>query len=278
MPNRASAPNKQTAKNGRAGQSGTRLANLVSTPSYTLDSASRGMGRGWGGPRNRADRVSLHLSRRQVIDLIAATLFARSIGKPFNRHWTVNCELAGIADHDAARFTGKLIDLARKQARRDGGELAAAWAREGGDGKDTHAHIMLYLPPGMTLRNRTRRWIKAAGGTARRRASKVRIIAGMKANQSVGGGDGTGATLANVSISNGGADGVNLTKPDIGEHYRANADAVLAYLLKGADAATAGELGLRLYGEAGPIIGKRAGFTQNIGPTARARWRDDTKS
>ena len=272
MPSRASAPNKQTAENWRAGQSGTRLANLVSSPSCTLDTASRGLGRAWGGPRNRADRVSLHLSRRQVIDLLAATLFARSIGKPFNRHWTVNCQLAGIADHDAARFTGKLIDLARKQARRDGGELAAAWAREGGDGKGGHVHMMLHLPPGMTLRNRTRRWIKAAGGTARRRASKVRIIAGMKANESIGDGGGEGSTLANVSIGGGGAGGANLTKPDIGEHYRANADAVLSYLLKGADAATAGELGLTRYGEAATIIGKRAGFTQNIGPTARRRW------
>ena len=262
MPSRASASVKQTQENRATGNSGTRLAILDLAPSCTLDTASRALKGTWGGPRNSADRVNLHLSRRQVIDLLAATLFARSIGKPFNRHWTVHYELAGIAEHDAARFIGKLIDLARKQARRDGGELAAAWAREGGDGKGGHVHMMLHLPPGMTLRNRTRRWIKAAGGTARRRASKVRIIAGMKAKENIGGGGDEGATLANVSI---------------GEHYRVNANAVLSYLLKGADAATAGELGLTRYGEAGPIIGKRAGWTQNIGEAARERWRDDRK-
>ena len=90
--------------------------------------------------------------------------------------------------------------------------------------------------------------------------SLVRVIKGSKANQSIGDGE---------------AGGANLTKLNVGEDYRANADAVLSYLLKGADAATAGELGLRLYGEAGPIIGKRAGFSQNIGPTARRRWWDD---
>lgn len=75
--------------------------------------------------------MSLRLSRRQATDLIVATLFARSIGKPFNRHWTVHYEQAGISERDAVGFIGKLIDLARKQARCNGGELAANWRRHG---------------------------------------------------------------------------------------------------------------------------------------------------
>jgi len=57
----------------------------------------------------------------------------------------------------------------------------------------------------------------------------------------------------------------------VGEHYQVNADAVLAYLLKGADAATGAALDLPRWGEGGPIIGKRAGWTENIGQSARAR-------
>ena len=234
MPSRASAPVKQTEENRATGQTGTRFAILGLAPSCIHDNTSRALNSTWGGPRNRANRVSLHLSQRQATELIAATLFARSIGKPFNRHWTVHYELAGIAEHDAARFIGRLIDLARKQARRDGGELAAAWAREGGDGKGGHVHMMLHLPPGMTLKNRTRRWIKAAGGIARRRASKVRTIAGMKSNDSICEGAAAGGGLAKVSIGDGNGRGADLIKLEVGEHYRANADAVLSYLLKGA--------------------------------------------
>ena len=175
-------------------------------------------------------------SRRPIIE---------RIGLAFNRHWTVHYEMAGIAEHDGAAFVGRLLSLARKKVRRDGGELAALWVRENGDGKGGHVHILLHLPLGMTLRNCTRRWIKAAGGTPARRASKVRTIVG--------------------SIGNG--------QPG-GERYRANADAVLAYLLKGADGQTARSLGLRRLGEGGPIIGKRAGWTQNIGRIAQKRHKE----
>ena len=48
-------------------------------------------------------------------------------------------------------------------------------------------------------------------------------------------------------------------------HYRANLDAVLAYLLKGADVAAGEALGLDRCGEGGKIIGKRCGRTQNVG-------------
>jgi hypothetical protein len=211
----------------------------------------------WGGSRNRADRASLHLSRRQVEAMLAATLHAQNIGLAFNRHWTVHYEAAGIAERDGAGFIRRLLRLASKQVRRDGGEIAALWARENGDGKGGHVHILMHLPIGMTLRNRTRRWIVAAGGTyARRasRASRVRSIAGMRENEGIGDCDGDCATLSNLTIS---------------EHYRANADAVLAYLLKGASEHTGKALALPRYGEGGPIIGKRAGWTQNIGRAAR---------
>ena len=171
--------------------------------------------------------------------MIEAAIFAERIGLPFNRHWTVHYEMAGIAERDGALFVGRLLTLVRKFVRRAGGDLAALWARENGHGKGGHVHILLHLPNGLTLRNRTRRWIKAAGGNPVRRVSKVRAIGGA-------------------------------ARPD-GDHYRANANEVTAYLLKGASNETGRALGLNRYGDGGPIIGKRAGWTANIGQAARKR-------
>jgi hypothetical protein len=152
-----------------------------------------------------------------------------------NRHWTIHYERAGIAEIDGAKFVGHVLRLAKAQARRDGGDMAAIWVRENGEGKGGHVHILLHLPAGTYLRNRTRRWIVAAGGAFRARVSKVRTIGASL--QSAGGGS---------------------------EHYWANADAVLSYLLKYTDMEAGEALGLARFGEAGKVVGKRAGFTQNL--------------
>ena len=185
-----------------------------------------------GGPRNRACRTSEHVTAKQAGALIAAFDEAERIGLPFTRHWTIHTERAGVESIDGAAFVGRILRLASAQARRDGGAVVALWVREAGDGKGEHVHIMLSLPPGMTLaRGRTRRWIVAACGQYRARVSKVVGIRGDTAN-------------------------------------RRN---VLRYLQKGTDHATGRALDLRRCGEAGRIIGKRAGFTANLGPAARCR-------
>lgn len=195
---------------------------------------------GWGGARNRADRVSEYLTRRQCERLIAAAEFSVAVKRPFNRHWTVHYERAGIAEADGARFVGHLLRLASAYARRHGGEMSAVWVRENGDGKGGHVHILLHLPDGLTLRNRTRRWIERAGGTYRRGVSRVDPI------------------------------GRQLCAAQKGDaHYRANLDAALAYLLKGASAEASEELGLARWGEGGKVVGKRCGRTQNVAQVSR---------
>ena len=174
--------------------------------------------------------------------MIEVANFAEQIGLPFNRHWTVHYQMARVAESDGAAFVGRLLTLLRKHVHRAGGRLAALWARESGEGKGAHVHILLHLPSGMSLRNRTLRWIRAAGGVPSRRVSKVRRIGGSIRNAQPG-----------------------------SEHYRANADKVLAYLVKGASVETGRALALPRYGETGPVIGKRAGWTVNIGKQARAR-------
>ena len=172
--------------------------------------------------------------------MIEAANYAERIGLAFNRHWTVHYEMAGIAEPDGTAFVGRLLALVGKHVRRAGGKFAALWARENGDRKGGHVHILMHLPSGMTLQNLTRRWIKTAGGNPVRRVSKVRTIGGLLTNAKVG-----------------------------GAGYRSNADAVLAYLIKAASDETGRALALPRFGEGGPIIGKRAGWTQNIGAKAR---------
>lgn len=236
------APPRPVITVGKLGPaaSGITLAPIAYAPSCILAAQSHTPRRTWGGARNRADRCSLHLSAASVSCMIQAADFAEQIGRAFNRHWTVHYQMAGIAEDDGAAFVGRLLSLVRKHVRRAGGELAALWARENGDRKGGHVHILLHVPSGMTLRNLTRRWIKAAGGDPARRVSRVRTI---------------GKTLANAKVG--------------GEHYRDNADAVLAYLFKAASQETGKALELRCCGEGGRIIGKRCGTSQNIGAKAR---------
>lgn len=243
-PKRAPVSAMITAKKRSIAETGTALAIYRDSPSCGLGMAGTGSGRAWGGARNRADRTSWHLSEQQARGMMAAAAFAETIDLAFNRHWIVHYQRAGIAEHDGARFVGRLLRLMAAQARREGGVLAAIWARENGDGKGGHVHILMHLPTGLSLRNRTRRWIVAAGGTYRLRVSRVRII---------------GGRLSHAT--------------ERGAHYQQNTGRVLAYLLKGASEATGLALDLDRYGEGGPIIGKRAGWTQNIGAAARQQDR-----
>lgn len=234
---RASCSGKQTADNGHTGESGTALAiidDILSAPVIPPKGT-------WGGARNHAWLTSQNLTRAKVEELLAAADYAERIGLPFNRHWIVHYEKAGIADPKAARFIGRLLKLARDYARNHKARLAAIWVREGGPEKGGHVHILLHLPADLTLRGHTRRWVRLAGGTCRDGVSRVRAIAGR------------------VSAAESG-----------GEHYAANVGKVRQYLLKGATDDVRAALGLeRLPGEQGEIVGKRCGTTRNIGQGAR---------
>ena len=223
-----------TAENGRLPDTGTALANYSPTSSCDLAQPDEGQRGTWGGARNRADRVSYGLTDKQVLGLMESARYAFDTGRVFQRHWTVHYGRAGIQPHDAMRFIGKLLDLVGKQARREGGRVSAIWVRECASGKGEHVHILLHLPAGMSLRNRTRRWIVAAGGRYRTGVSKVTAI---------------GGRIAKVDESS-------------KRRQVANAENVVRYILK----AVSGEVGeffrLPRHGEGGAIVGKRCGWTQ----------------
>lgn len=224
----------QTAENRETPPSGTPLANYSFSPSCERLC-------GWGGARNWADRSSDCLTDRQVEALLAASAFALATGRTFQRHWIIHYGKAGMDARDGARFVSHVLSLASKQARREGGELTALWVRERASGKGEHVHILLHLPAAMRLHGRTRRWIETAGGIWQPGVSRVRIIGG------------------------------RLPKLERNRHARlaVNAANVTRYLLKSASIDAGARLGLSRAGRGGEIIGKRCGWTQNIGEAAR---------
>lgn len=235
---RADAADSTTAEKRQLPATGTVLANYIYSPSYPLDQPSKGQRGTWGGARNRADRLSCNLTHKQVASLIDAANEAFATGRVFQRHWTIHYGLAGVAPCDGACFIGKVLDLVGKQARRDGGEMAAIWVRECASGKGEHVHILMHLPKGMSLRNRTRRWIVASGANYRTGVSKVTRIRGTTSES------GLSSRQRNLD----------------------NAANVLRYMLKGAKEATFVGSAPNLSGHGGLIVGKRCGRTVNLGP------------
>jgi hypothetical protein len=250
-------PVKQTAENRAARQTGTDLATSRYNTSCNVVSHNVAGKGTWGGARNRAERQSDKLQDDKIGELISAANFALTTGRTFQRHWIVHYGKAGIAEHDATRFIGKLLDLLNKQARRAGGELSAIWVREMASGYGGHVHLLIHLPPGLLLQNRTRRWIKAAGGTCKGSVSLVKRIGGRLPKAE-----------SFHSSTRGRARDVG---SDLQSHRRANAENVVRYLLKSASPETGERLGLKYHGRGGTVIGKRCGSTQNIGKTARLR-------
>ena len=162
------------------------------------------------------------------------------IGLHLNRHWIIHYERAGIPPDQGAAFVGRVLRLVGAYARRHNNKIAAIWVRENGEAKGAHAHILLHVPAGLTLRNRIGGWIKAAGGTYQRRVSKVHSI--------------------------GGRLGLETSNP---EKYAANLAEVLDYVVKGHEAEAHDRLALERQEPGGRVIGKRCGVSQNIGPSAR---------
>ena len=200
---------------------------------------------GWGGARNYAERISEGLSDRQAAGLVNAAEFASEQGLTFQRHLIIHYGMAGIAANDGAGFVSRYLSLVRKQARREGRNMAALWVRECASDKGEHVHILLSLPNAMRLHGKTRRWLKAAGGQWAKGVVCVRIIGG------------------------------RLPREKADDRHRMNVANVLRYVLKGASADMGAELGLTRACAGGPIVGKRCGWSQCIGARARqaAGWK-----
>ena len=235
-----SAPKRAKPKHGQShiAKAGTALAIKYTNMSEAHVDAKPSVN-GWGGARNRADRVSETLTLFKAQAVIKGAYRARKIGLPFNRFVTIHFERAGLADADAAKATGKIMKLAADWARKHGRVIAYSWVRENdmGDGsKGSHVHILCHCPDALPIGRMWQRWLrKVTCKPYRARAIKSERI---------------GGTL-NAHYKNPAA-------------YLQNLDRVLAYVCKGVSLTDAITLGLPRHELGGRVMGKRAGISQNI--------------
>ena len=245
-------------------ESGTAIAVYNSFKSARPFCAKHGPS-GWGGARNRADRVSGSLSLAQAKNIIEAAQFAAAIGLPFNRHVTIHWERAGVPDNRAAAATGRFLKLAsdwvakrlpqlennqRKSNRAT--QIAWAWVRENGDAKGSHVHILLHVPPNI-ITSEIRKQLGGLGG------KQMRWLGSITGNPYRPG------TIRTERI--GGTVRAAVTATAV---YRANLAYVVGYITKGASLAAVRSLSLDRVEAGGEIIGKRAATSQNIGLAARS--------
>ena len=86
-------------------ETGTPVAifkNSKSDAAFSNPAVNTGNKQGWGGARNRADRVSDCLSLNQAEGIVRAAHRACAIGLRFNRHVTIHWERADVPDAKAA--------------------------------------------------------------------------------------------------------------------------------------------------------------------------------
>ncbi len=222
------------AENSVSGEDGTVLAILCKSGATARPCIKQTH---WGGARNTGGRQSDSIRPVKAVELVEAAQRAMAIGLPFNRHLTVHWAKAALTDRQAAAATSRLVKLIRDWARKLGGEVAYAWLRENGHGKGSHSHILLHIPDGLKL-SLSRRWYRRVTdweGRVPKLAVKTVCIGG--------------TARAGQSAS---------------DWYQANLAALLAYVLKGSDAATAAKLGLGKWGDGGRITGKRISISTNL--------------
>lgn len=238
-----------TLERAGAGDAGTVRANI---DLKTKVQAERGR---WGGARNRRDRVTVALSLAQARNLAAAVVHAERADLPLNRLVTVHWGAMRQSDAEALAALGRLLKLWRDALAARGLPFACVWIRENDDGdgsKGSHVHILAHVPAAARrgFLRRLRAWARlAAGGRYNRRSGRVE-----------------GPAYAKGAVDTRRIGGRVAVPQDV---HDANLAEVLGYVLKGADKQTAEIMRLARREPGGRVIGKRCGWSENIGAKAR---------
>lgn len=198
-------------------------------------------------PRFTGDRRSEAINWSQAQNIIAGAVHAAVIGQPLNRFITVHWEAGGVPC--SPRPTTQFLKLAGDWLAQQGAPRTWVWARETGDDKGGHVHILAHVPPllSRTFANRQRKWLALCGADFDRGVIKSRAIG--FSYQAAGAG------------------------PLFSESYTANLLRTVDYVLKGADQAAAETLGLvRKRSSEGVLLGKRTATSKSVGLKARKTW------
>ncbi len=232
---------RQTLAKPHVAKIGTGFAVITSNRVPRPDCADQARRR--GGARNRADRVSHHLTAAQVAGLLAAARQAGVIGLPLNRMTTIHWERAGVPLAGMVKATGRYTDLVTRFMARRGHRTAWICVHENGPRKGGHCHLLLHAPAGL---------VKALTGQQR---AILKRITGKPYRARVIKSDPVGGKL-----------GIEATAPDL---HAVNLARALDYLAKGATEDAAALLALHRLDGGGLVIGRRCGTSQNIGAKAR---------
>ena len=188
-------------------------------------------------PRTPGRRTTDYLNDRQVDALPAAARLAHELGYPLNAHLTVHWAMTVMGDDPDGRQFARFRERFSKALKRLGIPFFGVWAREQHVSvtKAEHCHLVFHLPHACQGEIK---WLEIE--------NLARLILKRL----------SGCIDARM---------VKLTLPNNGD---------VRYLLKGSRPDVQAALQLkrdwRVY--QGRIVGKRAGFTQNLGPAAHARY------
>lgn len=232
----------QTPANPPIARNGTAHAVKYHTSGVAALSAG---GTGRGGARNRADRESHVLTAAQVANLKAAERHAERIGLPFTRMISIHWEAAGVALANMAKATGRFTDLMAKALARHGSRTAWLWVHENCGPKGGHCHMLVHVPAGL-----------------------VRVVTGLQRGflRRITGKPYRARVIRSKSI--GGRLGLETGNPGL---HASNLEAAFGYHCKGASQGVLDAHGIeRAHQPGGRVIGKRCGWSQNIGAKARA--------
>jgi hypothetical protein len=97
----------------------------------------------------RQPRASKRITMRQATNIMEAVRFAKMIGLPLVAHLTVHWSLTDVTDDPDGKLFAKVREGLDKWLDRHGVEFAGVWARErqaGGESDVVHCHLLFHLP------------------------------------------------------------------------------------------------------------------------------------
>ncbi|PLK27702.1 hypothetical protein C0V78_13010 [Novosphingobium sp. TH158] len=100
-----------------------------------------------GGARNRGDRLSTQLDRRQCERLLNVVATGLASGQHFTRFATIAWQKARVSASDSVKATGAWITLLREWLRKRDANLPWAWVQECGPVLGAHCHALIRIPP-----------------------------------------------------------------------------------------------------------------------------------
>jgi len=203
----------------------------------------------------RADRTSEHLTAQQVDSLWKATYFAASQGIELNTFVTVHWQNLPDGGPSIQHWQGKWLELVHKWLKRRGLPLTCVWAIERGQtAGGLHSHVLIHLP----WQHRMDFCAMLPAWTGIEASAKQ--LKGRTAARAIDG------------------------QWQVDRVKSGTQQKLLRYMLKGFPgfAGTTTRRGetvqRRLYNithqPQGLVTGKRCGTSNNIGPTARKRWKE----